>query len=192
MAIEVPKREHKAHFITSSSRGPILACECGWDQLLERISMSPLHTNATSVFFGAGFDVGRAFERHVQEVEMAKAQTSHQVDVEVPGGPTRLCDNITAHDSHPYKVTHEVGATRYTCPGRTLPVEGPIRPCGRITEHKYHGHRKADDSYTCLGIEDNRCTVPEKHNPHPWEIALQGEPIEYFGCDGKGKYGHYQ
>ncbi len=145
MAIKAPKRtkEHRAHFVTTSSRGPILACECGWEQKLEQISISPLHTSPFHTFFMAGFDVGRAFEQHVQT-----ASAVEDMEEVLSGGPMRQCGRITWHAGHPYKL---------------------------IT---------TQTRYTCAGVVDKRCLVPEKHNPHPWERVMQGEPIQYYGCNG--------
>lgn len=59
---------HKPSFITSSERGSYIACSCGWEIELPPCPINPLHTNPTAVFFQAGFNVGREYQSHVEEV----------------------------------------------------------------------------------------------------------------------------
>ncbi len=65
-------KQHSPRFTTSSSRGPILSCECGWQMMMVDVVISPLTTDVHHSFFRAGFDMGQAFQRHLHE-EATKA-----------------------------------------------------------------------------------------------------------------------
>lgn len=58
---------HEPQFYTSSERGSFAACRCGWEMQVPDVTVPAFRVAVVGeAIFQAAFDVGRAYEQHIQ------------------------------------------------------------------------------------------------------------------------------